>query len=316
MLLKLRGRGRGPPGTDTFMPAPTAPWPVPTSRSSLAVHMEELVRRTVRQLSPDMVRALQQAARAEKDDTARGVIETILERATAPDMKSRGLATDAGLLTFFVRVGCDFPAMRQLHEAIRDGVEQATKHEPLAPHTADIKTGALSKTNTGRGLPVVHTEVVPNSADCRVTVFLKGAASDALTTLWMLPPKTTMPEIGDRLASMIADAGGKPCPPIVVGVGIGGTPERALMMSREALLRPVGEPSPEPFLREHEPAWRDAMNATGIGPMGLGGDSTVLAVHAACEDRHMALMPVAVSVACWSDRRATLHIERNGDVHW
>lgn len=289
---------------------------MPTSRQSLSVHFEELVQRAVRHVSPDMTRALEAAVAAESDNTAKGVLATIMERTQEAKAKGRGLTTDTGLVTFFVRAGSSFPGLSTLHDALRDAVAASTKHEPIAPHAADVVTGQTLTTNTGSGVPVVHFEVVPGSSDCHVTVLLKGAASDMLTALWMLPPSTTFAEIGDRLASHIAAAGGRPCPPLVLGVGLGGTPERAVMLSRRALLRPVGEAHVDPRLHEAESGWRAAVNGTGIGPMGMGGRTTALAVHVEAADRHRAAFPVALSVACWSDRRASVSIDRNGDVHW
>lgn len=287
-----------------------------TSGEQLAHHFEELICRAARHLSPDMVQALERAAVEETDQTAKEVLAAILEKARVARAKGRGLTSDTGLISFFVRVGCDFPALSELDGALTSAVQAATRHEPLAPHTADLLSREDRRDNVGRGLPVIHYDVLPGSSDCRVTVLLKGAASEALTALWMLPPSTAFPEIGDRIASHVAEGGGRPCPPLVLGVGLGGTPERAVMSSRRALLRPVGDPAKEPELAEAERAWCAMVNRTGIGPMGLGGGRTVLAVHVEAMDRHRAFLPVALSVACWSDRRASLSIDRHGKVHW
>jgi fumarate hydratase subunit alpha len=289
---------------------------MPTSRESLAAHFEELVCRAARHLAPDVVRAIEHQIEEEADETAKGILETILRRAMGENGKGRDLASDVGVPTFFVRVGCAFPGLSDLEPALMDGVRAATKHEPLVPHTSGTMTGAEHPDNCGAGIPVVHYQLVPGSGDCHVTVLLKGAASEALSALWMMPATTTFDEIGDRLVSLIAEAGGRPCPPLVIGVGLGGTPERAALLSRHALLRPLGTPSEEGPLHDLETEWCEMIDRTGIGPMGLGGGRTALAVHVNSVDRHQAFLPVAVSVACWSDRKATVSIDRNGDVHW
>ncbi len=286
------------------------------SRDSLAGHFEELVCRAVRHPAPDVVRAIRLAAQREEDRTARGVLETILERATTAKEKGRGLVSDLGLVSFYVRVGCDFPGLRHLNDALREGVERATKHEPLVVHTQDLFSGEPCALNVGPGVPVVHSEFVPDSGDCRVTVLLKGAASEALTSLWLLPPDGLGDALTDRLVNLVSGAGGRPCPPLLIGIGLGGTPEAALLESRKALLRSVGEPSPQEELVVHERAWRDRLNETGVGAMGLGGGASVLAVHAQGRARHSAFLSVGVSVSCWSDTRASLLLDRSGSVHW
>lgn len=289
---------------------------VTLSRESLAGHFEELVCRAVRHPAPDVVRAIREAAKREEDKTARGVLETILERAAAAKEKGRGLVTDPGLVSFFVHVGCDFPGLKHLNGALREGVERATKHEPLVVHTMDLFSGEACALNVGPGVPVVHSEMVRGSGECRVTVLLKGAASEALTSLWVMPPDGLGDALTDRLVSLVSGAGGRPCPPLLIGVGLGGTPEAALLESRRALLRTVGEPSPQQELVAHERTWRDRLNETGVGAMGLGGNASVLAVHAQGRARHSAFLSVGVSVACWSDTRASVLIDRSGSVHW
>ncbi len=270
----------------------------------------------MRHPAPDVLRAIRDAAEREEDKTGRGVLETILERAQAARAKGRGLATDPGIVSFFVRVGCDFPGLKHLEAALAQGVQRATRHEPLVVHTEELLSGAVCEGNAGRGVPVVHTEVVPDSGDCRISVLLKGAASEAMTSLWMMSPDALDDGIEDRLVSLVQGAGGRPCPPLIVGVGLGGTPEAALLCSRRALLRPVGGKSPLEGLEGFERKWCDRLNETGVGAMGLGGNSSVLAVHADGMDRHTAFLCVGVSVACWSDCRATMFIDRSGQVHW
>lgn len=288
---------------------------MPTSELALSSAFEDLIRRASRTLAPDIRAALQRAAAQESDETARGVLETILERAESSRASGKALTSDPGLVTFFVRVGCGFPGISHLTDSLREAVARATRAGTLTEQCVELATGEDRSDNTGHGVPVVHLSFVPGASDCHVTVSLKGAGSEALTSLWMLPPSTRFDDIGPRIAKLIKDAGGKPCPPLIVGVGLGGTPEEAVKRSRIALLRPVGGPSPVEALRSYESTWKEAIDATGIGPMGLGGGSTTLAVHAEGCDRHRATFPVAVSVACWSDRRASLTMDAHGEVH-
>lgn len=288
---------------------------MPATLESLTDTFEQLVRRAARSIAPDVRAALEQAVVTEPDETAKGVLETLLAKAANAKEAGHALASDTGIVTFFVRVGCDFQQLDGLCDSLREAVVRATKHEPLSEFVVDLKTGAPKKGNVGIGVPVLHTEIVTGSAECEVLVLLKGAGSEQLTTLWDLPASTTPQDVGQRLHDLILEAGGKPCPPLIVGVGMGGTPEQALMLSRIALSRKVGEVNPDPTVAAWESTWRTHINGSGIGPMGLGGETTVLAVHAEVADRHRAFCPVGVSVACWSDRHASVRIDADGVAH-
>jgi fumarate hydratase subunit alpha len=289
---------------------------VPVSYESLVGHVEELVQRAVRHPAPDVLRAIEVAVGREEDKTARGVLETILERAQRAKHKGRGLVTDPGLVSFFVRVGSEFPGLKHLQGALSEGVARATKHEPIVVHTQELLSGELCEGNRGMGVPVVHSQIVAGSSDLQIAVLAKGAASELLSSLWVLPPEALEGEVGDRLVSLLSDAGGRPCPPLVIGVGLGGTPEAAMLSSRRALLRPVGDGSADKALGGFEKEWARRLNETGVGPMGLGGGTSVLAVHVEASDRHSAFLSVGVSVACWSDCRASMVVDRQGQVHW
>ncbi len=192
----------------------------------------------------------------------------------------------------------DVPFSPALVDGVREGVRRATASVPLRPNVVDPLTRENTHDNTGVGMPAVH--VMPGER-LTVTVLPKGAGSENASRIGMLLPSQAG-EIPKFVAETMLLAGGKPCPPVILGVGIGGTFDTAAALAKEALLLPADT------MDEYEQELCDAVNALGIGPMGLGGDVTALAVkvkRAAC---HTASLPVAVNVQCWASRRASVEV--------
>jgi len=194
----------------------------------------------------------------------------------------------------------DIPFSPALFDGVREGVRRATATIPLRPNVVDPLTRENTNDNTGMGMPAVH--VTPGER-LTVTVLPKGAGSENVSRIGMLLPSQAG-EIPRFVTETMLLAGGKPCPPVILGVGIGGTFDMAAALAKEALLLPVDT------MDDYEQELCDAVNALGIGPMGLGGDTTALAVKVKRAGCHTASLPVAVNVQCWACRRATVEVKR------
>jgi len=206
------------------------------------------------------------------------------------------MCQDTGILVFFVEIGRDASIVLDLDRAIREGVKQATNSVPLRPNAVEPLTRLNSGDNTGDGLPDITFNLTEGS-DFEVFVYPKGAGSENMSRLAMLKPSQNE-EIKRFVLETVFDAGGMPCPPIIVGVGIGGSFDLASRLSKKAALRPLDE------MNDFEQELCDAVNTLGIGAMGLGGDTTALAVHVNTAHCHTASLPVAVNIQCWANRRA------------
>ncbi|MDD4255942.1 MAG: fumarate hydratase [Methanofollis sp.] len=247
----------------------------------------------------DVRRALARARDREQSATARTQFENIEENIRYAEEHGLPICQDTGVPVVYLTIPPTVPFSRDLFDAVADGVRRATREVPLRPNVVDPLTRENSGDNTGEGMPAVH--VMPGD-ELTVTVLPKGAGAENCSRVRMLLPSETG-EIERFVAETALLAGGRPCPPVVLGVGIGSTFDGAAALAKEALLLPIDE------MTSFEQEICDAVNALGIGPMGLGGDTTALAVKVKTGACHTASLPVAVNVQCWACRRATRRVE-------
>ena len=210
-------------------------------------------------------------------------------------------------------VGEHFPLHpARIYAALKDGTERATVEHPLRSNTVHTLTRENTGPNVGYRVPIVHWDFVPDWDGLDVKCVPKGSGSENMSFLKMCVPADGVTGIKKFVLESIVGAGGKPCPPGIVGVGIGGSADYAMHLAKEAIARPVGTHNSDPLVAELEGELYGLLNETGIGPMGLGGDVTVLSVHVEHADTHMTLNPVAVNYQCWAARRASAHVAADG----
>ena len=218
---------------------------------------------------------------------------------------------DTGIAVYTCRVGEHFPLHpARIYEALRDGTARATVEHPLRSNAVHTITRENTGPNIGYRLPIVHWEFIDDWDGLDVKCVPKGSGSENMSFLKMCVPADGVKGIKQFVLESIVGAGGKPCPPGIVGVGIGGTADYAMYLAKEAITRPVGTRNADPIVAELEDELYGLLNETGIGPMGLGGDVTVLQCHIEHADTHMTLNPVAVNYQCWAARRASVHVAR------
>jgi fumarate hydratase subunit alpha len=179
----------------------------------------------------------------------------------------------------------------------------------------DPFTGANPKNNLGHNMPQITVELVEGDG-ATLYAFPKGGGSENMSALWMLTPAAGFKAMKKRILEQVQFAGGKPCPPIVIGVGIGGGADISMKLAKKAILRPLDQPNPDPKLAELEDELLTDINSLGIGAAGTGGMSTALAVHIEYTMRHPATFPVAMVVQCLADRRAIIKVPKDGEVFY
>ena len=270
----------------------------------------ELIRKAETELPEDVIKALKSAYDIE-DDIAKTQIDAILKTIDLAKKTKRPMCQDTGIQTFFVDVGIDFPHIKKLKKIILNGVKRATEEIPLRPNTVDPFTGVNHKDNTGDFIPYITWDFVEGS-DVHIVSLPKGGGSENMSKLGMLKPGVGIEGVKDFIVEEMIKAAGNPCPPTVVGVGIGGGADLALKLGKKSLLRPVGVRNKDKKIADIEMELINRINATGIGPMGLGGKTTVLDVHIKKAHRHPASLPVGIAVQCWADRRANMIIHKDG----
>jgi len=264
-------------------------------------------------LPKDVIDKLEEAYRIEESDIARMQLKAILDNIGLAKECGLPLCQDTGIQTFFIKAGYDFPYLNDIQKAIPEAIERATSDIPLRPNTVNPFTGQNPNNNLGYNMPAITIELVEGS-DATVYILPKGGGSENMSALWMLTPTEGFKGMKKRILEHILFAGGKPCPPIVLGIGIGGGADISMKLAKKALLRPLDQRHPEKAVSEMEADILEKVNALGIGPMGLGGKTTALAVNIEYTMRHPATFPAALVVQCWCDRRTVIKITKDGRV--
>lgn len=271
---------------------------------------EDIVVRLLRlantKLPEDIGWALEAAAGWETDPIAYSQLGAIMDNAKKAEFLGRPMCQDTGIPVFYVSGRFDSSVKGDIERAVR----RATAEIPLRPNLVDPLTRENTGDNTGLGAPFIHYR--PTDDDfLQIDVLPKGAGSENMTRLAMLNPADGIEGIQRFVVDAVLDAGGRPCPPTVVGVGIGGTSDRCVELAKEALLRPLDDRSRDKSIRDLEEGLFVKLNGSGLGPMGLGGSTTVLGVRVRKEGCHTASLPVAVNIGCWATRRASVRIYRD-----
>jgi fumarate hydratase subunit alpha len=247
-------------------------------------------------LPPDVKSAIYDAMERENSPVAKSELRNILNNLSRAEEMQLPICQDTGVPVIYLTLPPDVSYCTELFDAIRDGVRKATKDVPLRPNVVDPISRENTGDNTGTGMPSIH---VRPGCQLTITVLPKGAGAENMSRIAMLLPseKAAIPKF---VTETMLIAGGRPCPPVFLGVGIGGTFDQVASLAKEALLLPVD--TMDPF----EQKLCDTVNKLGIGPMGLGGDTTAIAVKVKRACCHTASLPVAVNVQCWASRRASV----------
>jgi fumarate hydratase subunit alpha/L(+)-tartrate dehydratase alpha subunit len=249
--------------------------------------------------------------------TASKVMLTVLENIKLADEKDMMVCQDTGLAIYKVLVGQNFPPldMVELKERIKVAAERATKEHPLRSNTVHPLTRKNTQTNTGQGIPSIKIDFVADSDNLEIWMAPKGSGSENMSFLRMLKPADGVKAVKKFVLECVFDSGANPCPPTIVGIGIGGTSDMAAAMAKEASsFRKVGTKSPDPLVAQLETELLNLINQTGIGPQGLGGVTTAMAVNIEWAHTHISQLPVAVNMQCWRGERACATIDADGNV--
>jgi fumarate hydratase subunit alpha len=248
---------------------------------------------------PDLLAALVRGEREEESTSGKEIFRQLLENARIASQERIPMCQDCGLGVVFLELGQDVHLVggdleAAIHEGVRQGYGEGFLRKSLCH--------PLTRANTGDNTPaIIHTEIVPGD-HLKITVVPKGGGSENMSRIHMLKPAEGWAGIKERVVATVREAGANPCPPIIVGVGLGGNFEQAAYLAKKALLRDLGEPNPDPELARLERELLAAVNDLGIGPSGLGGRITALAVHLLMQPCHIASLPLAVNIQCHSTR--------------
>ena len=268
------------------------------SSSEITEAVRELAISAAHDLEPDILDALVAARDRETSPLAKNVLELLMMNADIASREQIPACQDTGICSVFVTLGQDVQVKGDFGKAIQEGVRLGYEDGYLRKSVCD----PITRQNTGTNVPaVVHVELVPGD-QCQIAFLPKGCGSENMSGLKMLPPSAGIPGALDYIVETVVNAGPNPCPPLVIGVGIGGTFEKVAYMAKKSLLRPVGKRAVRDDVAALEEELLARINGKGRGVHGLGGCNTALAVHIDTYPTHIASLPVAVNIQCHSHR--------------
>ncbi|SES34152.1 fumarate hydratase subunit alpha [Butyrivibrio fibrisolvens] len=272
--------------------------------SNITTAVKEMVISANYHLSPDMKKALDDNALSEKSPLGKSILTQLQKNLEIADTDKIPICQDTGMAVVFIKVGQEVHLVGgSVTDAINEGVRQGYTEGYLRK---SVVGDPLIRENTKDNTPaVIHFEIVPGDK-VEITCAPKGFGSENMSKIYMLKPADGEEGVKNAILQAVKDAGPNACPPMAVGVGIGGTFEKCAIMAKQALTRPVGEHSDIPYIKDMEEEMLERINATGIGPGGLGGSTTALAVNINTYATHIAGLPVAVNICCHVNR----HISR------
>jgi fumarate hydratase subunit alpha len=278
---------------------------------------KELYIRALKYLPPDAREALKKASERETNPTAKEIFKTILANIGLSDNEHMLICQDTGLPIYMVKVGSKFPVdCAKVAAALKEGAKRATVEHPFRSSSTHPITRVNPQTSVGEGLPVLHWDFIEDSDVLDILMIPKGSGSENMSAMKMFTPADGVKALKKFVVDTVLQTGSNPCPPGVIGVGIGGTADLVSKLAKEAIARPVGSHNHDPFFAKMEDELLEAINSLGIGPMGLGGAVTTLAVHIEWAYTHITQNPIAINTQCWPARRARAKIYPDGKVEY
>jgi len=267
--------------------------------------VKESVIRANLELGQDVLDGFHQGLEKEESPVGKEILERLIENARIAKEERIPICQDTGLAVVFVELGQEVSISGgDFNKALEEGVRQGYGEGYLRKSVCH----PFTRKNTGDNTPIiVHMDLVPGDG-LKLLVVPKGGGSENMSRLFMLPPSAGWPGIKERVIQTVVEAGPNPCPPTIVGVGIGGNFEKCAFLAKKSLLRPLGSPNPDRSLQQMEEELLHEINKTGVGPQGLGGRVTSLAVHLLTMGCHIASLPLAVNIQCHASRHLEIFL--------
>ncbi len=267
-----------------------------------------------KKLPDDVIAKLDELAKKETSPLAKTLYDTMTRNQRLAVSLDRPSCQDTGVLQFWVKCGTGFPLIDEVEALLKEAVVKATFETPLRHNSVETFDEVNTKRNVGKGTPTVFWDIVPHSDQCEIYAYMAGGGCTLPGKAMVLMPGAGYEGVTQFVLDQMTSYGLNACPPLLVGVGVATSVETAALLSKKALMRPLGTHNPNARAAEMERLLEDGINAIGLGPQGMGGSASVMGVHIENTARHPSAIGVAVNVGCWSHRRGHIVFDRDLNV--
>ncbi|MBD3193941.1 MAG: fumarate hydratase [Candidatus Lokiarchaeota archaeon] len=274
----------------------------------------KMIIRVTTNIPPDVLKAIRKAKMQETSELAKTQFELILDNFEYGCKNKVPICQDTGVLNFFIRIGNLFPIISNYRKIINKAVIRATEIIPLRGNSVHPLTNQNPENNIGLNYPPIYLDIVDGSENLKIDILAKGGGAENISKLFMLNPSNGLKEFPQKVIEVIKNASGMPCPPIILGIGIGGDATKCMLLAKKALLRPLNEKNSDRDIAKLEEKLLNKINSLNIGPMGLGGNTTCLGVNIEIAMRHPASYPVGMIVQCYCHRLSSIEISKRGEI--
>lgn len=285
------------------------------TKDLLKAAIKEVWVRSLTEIPPDILSGLRAAREKERTPRGREYLDILIQNALMAGERRSVICQDTGIPTFFIKTSLGFPYDGDLRAVFDEAIRELTLDEfPMRPMVVHPLTREDRCDNTGANIPLLHVELEHGTDYMEIQAMPKGAGTGIWGTLQFFAPSVGVNGIKKFVLDSVLRAGSNPCPPLIVGVGLGGPLEEVARLATAASARPIDRRHPEPELAALEEELCQTLNRSQIGPMGMGGDTTVLAVNIEYSGTHKPWLPVAVNINCWPGRRAACRVHSDGRI--
>lgn len=262
-----------------------------------------------KRLPDDVIEKLKELRNQEENHLSKVVYDSMFDNLDKSIELDRPACQDTGVINYFIKAGSNFPFLAELKDILVEAVKIATVEAPLRHNAVQIFDEVNTGTNTGERAPFIHWEILDDSDEIEIEVYMAGGGCSLPGRAITLMPSAGYESVVQYVFDTMVDWGINACPPLLVGVGIAGSVENAALLSKKAILRPIGTSHPNPKGAEVEKLLEKGLNKLGLGPQGLSGNTTVMGVHVESGARHPSTISVAINVGCWAHRRGTIRLK-------
>ncbi|MBY9006369.1 MAG: fumarate hydratase [Candidatus Lokiarchaeota archaeon] len=286
--------------------------------SSLSSKIEDallkIIKKATTEAPNEVIDLINKTLSIEDSELTKSQLELILENFSYAAKNKIPICQDTGVLNFFIELGSNFPLISDYKEIIKGVVRRASKIIPLRGNSVDPITNKNPENNIGEDYPPIYLKIINNKNNLKITVLPKGGGAENISRLFMLNPSDGLDNLQIQIINIIKKAGGMPCPPIILGIGIGGDATYCMNLAKKALMRPLNTRHIRNDVASIELELLEKINQLNIGTMGLGGKITCLDVHIEVTMRHPASYPVGLIVQCYSHRYASFEMNKKGEI--